>query len=543
MNGHEGNTNYRRGMIIAISLNVLLVGALLAFWWHARHSASKSAPAASSSMQSMQMEKGTQPMNSPPAAGSDPTAGAAPPDSEMSLASVQLTPQRMQSIGVKLGTVEMKTVSDEIRVTGNVDVDERGLANVQLRFPGWIKKVFVDATYDLVHKGQPLFTIYSPDLVTTEQEYLLARKNQQRLGQSSVEGVAAGADTLVSSAKERLQQWEVPLSEIAKLESTGKVITDLTIKSPVSGYITERNALPNMYVQPETKLYSIADLSTVWVNAQVFQTDVGRIKRGDLAEVTVDSYPGKIFKGRVDVILPQVDMNTRTVRVRLVLPNPGLQLKPGMFVNVGLKSRTGRALTLPASAVFHSGTRTLVFLNRGEGNLEPREIELGPRVGEDYVVVKGVKQGDSIVTSANFLIDSESQLQAAAGAYVPPPPDAGAAAATKVPSQGPQPKVELTTDPSPAKKGANTFRVKLAGANGTPVTGAQVTITFFMPAMQSMGMSAMKVTVDLSDKGNGQYEGQGDLGSGGTWQASIVARQNGAVIATKQLSVTATGGM
>jgi Cu(I)/Ag(I) efflux system membrane fusion protein/cobalt-zinc-cadmium efflux system membrane fusion protein len=490
----------------------------------------------------MQMENNIQAAGSPSAPATDPTAGAAP-ENETSLANVQLTPQRRQSIGVKLGTVEMKTVSDEIRVTGNVEADERRLANVQLRFPGWIHKVFVDATYDLVHKGQPLFTIYSPDLVTTEQEYLLALKNQQELGQSSVQGVAAGADTLVSAAKQRLQQWEVPPSEIAKLESTGKVITDLTINSPVSGYITERNALPNMYVQPETKLYSVADLSTVWVNAQVFQTDLGRIKPGDPAEVSVDAYPGKTFRGRVDVILPQVDMNTRTVRVRLVFPNPGLQLKAGMYVNVGLKTRTGRALTMPASAVFHSGTRTLVFINKGEGNLEPREIELGPQVGDDYVVVKGVKQGESIVTSANFLIDSESQLQAAAGAFLPPPPGAGAAASMNVPSQGPQANVELTTDPSPPKKGANTFRVKLTGANGSPVSSAQVSVTFFMPAMPSMGMSAMKVSVDLSDKGNGQYEGKGDLGSGGTWQVSIVARKNGAVIATKQLSVNATGGM
>ena len=542
MSEQENMTNYRRGMIVAISLNVLLAVALFAFWWHARHSISKPAPAASSSMQSMQMEKGAQAMSSPSPAASGPTAGAAP-ENEMSLAPVQLTPQRMQSIGVKLGTVEMKTVSDEIRVTGNVDVDERGLANVQLRFPGWIKKVLVDATYDLVHKGQPLFTIYSPDLVTTEQEYLLARKNQQQLEQSSIQGVAAGADTLVSSAKERLKQWEVPLSEIAKLESTGKVITDLTINSPVSGYITERNALPNMYVQPETKLYSIADLSTVWVNAQVFQTDVGRIKRGDTADVTVDAYPGKTFKGRVDVILPQVDMNTRTVRVRLVLPNPGLQLKPGMYVNIGLKTRTGKALTMPASAVFHSGTRTLVFINKGEGNLEPREIELGSQVGEDFVVVKGVKQGESIVTSANFLIDSESQLQAAAGAFVPPTPGEGAAAAMNAPAGAPQGTIELTTEPSPPAKGSNVFRVKITGVNGAPISGAQVSVTFFMPAMQSMGMAAMKTSVNLSDKGNGLYEGSGELGSGGTWQVNIIAQQNGTVVATKHLSVDVAGGM
>src|SRR5205807_7770613 len=164
----------------------------------------------------------------------------------------------------------------------------------------------------------------------------------------SVDGVALGANTLVSAAKERLQQWEVPESEIAKLESTGKVITDLTINSPVSGYITERNALPNMYVQPETKLYAVADLSSVWVYAQVFQNDVGKVKPGDLADVTVNAYPGKSCTGHVEQVLPEVAMTPRTVRVRLVLVNPGLLLKPGMFVNVVLKTPLGKALQVPA---------------------------------------------------------------------------------------------------------------------------------------------------------------------------------------------------
>jgi len=301
--------------------------------------------------------------------------------------------------------------------------------------------------------------------------------------------------------------------------------------------------LPNMYVQPESKLYTVADLSTVWVNAQIFQTDIGRIKPGDAATVTVDAYPGKTFRGRVDFILPQVDTNTRTVRARLVFPNPGLLLKPGMFVNVVFAAPTGKKLTILASSVFHSGTRNLVFVNKGEGNFEPREVELGPRVGDDYIVLKGIKPGESLVTSANFLIDSEAQLQAAAGAFVPPPPGAGAAAAMNAPPSAAQGKVELTTDPIPPRKGSNVFRVKLTGSNGAPISGAQVSVTFFMAAMPAMGMSAMKTSVDLSDKGDGLYEGKGDLGSGGTWQVSIVARQNGTVIASKQLSVNATGGM
>jgi len=528
----QGNPKVRRALVIAIALNGVLAVALLYVGWRSHHvTASQPAPQ-DSSQRTAESD-----------ASSNPSRGEAAGSSEPSLAPVQLAPRRLESIGVKLGTAELKQVQDEMRVTGNVDMDERRIAYVQTRFPGWIRKVYADATYQYIRKGQPLFTIYSPDLVTTEQEYLLAKKNSEQVRTSTVSGVSTGAVALLSAARERLTQWEVPASEIEKLDATGKVITDLTFNSPVSGYITEKSALPNMYVQPELKLYTVADLSTVWVNAQIFQTDIGRIKPGDAATVTVDAYPGKTFRGRVGFILPQVDLNTRTVRARLVFPNPGLLLKPGMFVNVVFAPPTGKKLTIPASSVFHSGTRNLVFVNQGEGNFEPREVELGPRVGDDYVVLKGIKPGESLVTSANFLIDSEAQLQAAAGAFVPPPPGAGAAAAMNAPPSAAQAKVELTTDPTPPRKGSNVFRVKLTGSNGAPINGARINVTFFMAAMPAMGMAAMKTNVDLSDKGDGLYEGKGDLGSGGTWQVSIVARQNGTVIANKQLSVNATGGM
>ena len=447
----------------------------------------------------------------------------------------------MQSIGVTFGTVAMRTMADEIRATGNVDVDERRLAYVQTRFSGWLRNVYINATYQFVRKGQPLFTIYSPDLVATEQEYLLARKNQQQLQTSSVEGVSEGANSLVSAARDRLRQWEIPAAEIAKLDASGKPITELTIYSPVTGYVTERAALPNMYVQPDTKLYTVADLSSVWVNAQVFQNDIGKVKPAAPADVTVDSYPGKTLHGRVDQVLPQVDMNTRTVRVRLVFPNPGLLLKPGMFVNVALKTPMGRGLTVPASAVLQSGTKQIVFVDRGNGRLEPVNVGLGQRLGESFVVLKGLKAGDRVATTANFLIDSESQLQAAAGAFTPPPPGAGGIAVMNQTAQ--QANADLTTDPDPPHKGNNTFRVKLTAADGKPISGAQATVTFFMAAMPAMGMAEMKTAVNLDDKGNGMYEGRGDLGSGGTWQVTIVARQGTQVLVNRQMTVSATGGM
>ena len=533
---------YRRAFWIAASATMVLAIVAAVLGWRLSHAGTASLTGSRSAKPSVDAMAHT-----PSADTSESEAGSAREMQtsnlqEMPVAPIQLTPQRMQSIGIVVGRVESKSANSELRFYGNVQVDERRQAYVQTRFAGWIRKVYADATGNFIGKGQPLFTIYSPDLVTTEQEYLLAKKNQQTLQSSSVSGVSMGADSLLAAARQRLEQWEVPKSEIEKLDSTGKVISELTFNSPASGYITTKNALPNMYVQPETMLYTLADLSYVWVLAQVFQSDAGKIKPGDRAEVTVDAYPGRVFNGQVDYILPQLDMSTRTLPVRLVFPNPGLKLRPGMYVNVRVKLPMGRQFVVPASAAFHSGTRNLVFVYAGEGSIEPREVELGPQVGDEFVVTKGLKAGEEIVTSANFLIDSEAQLQAAAGAFVPPPPGAGQAASMNAPAQQ-QANVELITNPDPPRKGSNVVRVNLTGQDGKPIAGANVTVTFYMAAMPAMGMAAMKTVINATDKGGGMYEGQGDLGSGGTWQVTIRAQQNGQTIANKQLAVNATGGM
>ena len=531
---------YRRAFWIVLSAAVVFAVAASVLWWRLSHTG-MAQPAPSSMTDSMQVMAPKSPNFTNSGAGSAGDMQASNMQ-DIPLAPIQLTPQRMQSIGVVLGKVESKSVTSDLRFYGNVQVDERRQAYVQTRFSGWIRKVYADASGNFIGKGQPLFTIYSPDLVSTEQEYLLAKKNSESLQQSAVSGVAAGASSLFNAAKERLLQWEISPGEIEKLDRGGKPITDLTIYSPVSGYITDKKALPNMYVQTETMLYTVADLSDVWVLAQVFQSDAGKIKPGDPAEVTVDAYPGRVFNGRVEYILPQLDMNTRTLPVRLVFPNPALKLRPGMYTNVQVKLPMGRQLVVPSSAAFHSGTKNLLFVYRDEGNMEPREVEFGPQVGDQIVVSKGIKAGEQIVTSANFLIDSEAQLQAAAGAFVPPPPGAGEAASMSAPAQS-QANVELTTDPSPPHKGSNTIRVKLSAQNGTPIAGAQIMVTFYMAGMPAMGMAAMKTEINATDKGSGMYEGKVDLGSGGTWQVTIRAQQNGQTIANQQLTVNATGGM
>ena len=337
---------YRTGFLLALIGNILLAAVLVGLWLHYRAAKpmadAQTKQANSSAQDSMATSMATHPESA-----------------EAPLVPVQISPQRLQSIGVKTGAVERKLVADEIRTTGNVAVDERRLAYVQVRFSGYIQKVFADATYQYVRKGQPLFTIYSPDLVATEREYLVAKQNQQQVAQSTVQGVASSAASLLDAAAERLKQWGVPQKEIARLESTGQVQQELEVHSPVSGYITERNALPSVAVQPEMRLYTIADLSTVWVQAQVFQNGLERIKIGAPATLTVNTYPGRTFTGHVDFIYPQVDMDTRTAKVRVVFSNPGLQLKPGMFVNVSLKVPMGNQLVVPATGVLQSGTREL----------------------------------------------------------------------------------------------------------------------------------------------------------------------------------------
>jgi len=522
-------TNYRKAFFIALIANFALASVLTGIWWRIRRpsTAKKRVEAASATI------------TEPPESGSSTSAGSSP---ETPLAPVQLSPERLQSIGVKFAEVQRKPVKDEIRVTGTIAIDERRLSYVQIRFSGYIQKVFADATYQYVRKGQPLFTIYSPELAAAEREYLVAKQNAQSLSRSTVPGVANGSASLLEASTDRLKQWNIPQREITRLESSGQASQELEIDSPVSGYITERNALPNAYVQPETKVYTVADLSTVWVLAQVFQNDLGRIRTGNAATLTVDSYPGRTFAGRVDFVYPDIDMTTRTARARLVFSNPNLALTPGMFVNVTIQIPLGDRLVIPASGVLQSGTRHIVFVDRGAGYLEPRDVELGAQADDEYVVLKGLKVGERIVISANFLIDSESQLQAAIGSFAPPPPGAGAAASmnTEVKATA---QLAFSTEPPTPRKGANTYRVKLTAADGSSIAGAQVSVRSYMPGMPEMGMAAMNVVTALAEKADGTYEGRAVLESGGTWQITITATKNGAVLTTKHLSIIAAGGM
>jgi len=521
---------YQISLASAVVVSVLLAGALAFALLHRGPAAPAVSPA-----QDPVVARGPDVGSKPLQQAEGATTGAEP-----ALATVQLSPQRLQEIGVTTVNVLRKDVNDTLTAPGNVTMDEERLSYVQVRFPGWIQQVFANASYQYVRKGERLFTIYSPDLVSSQQEYLLARQNQDTFAPNAQDMAAQESGWMMRAAQERLRQFDVPQQTITDLEQSGKVQRNIAITAPASGYIIDRTALPNAYVQPDTKLYTIADLSTVWVYANVFQNDVGRLKPGDAAQVTVDAYPGRHFNGRIDQILPEVDPTTRTVRVRLVFRNPGVELKPGMYVNVAISVPLGQQLVIPASAVLQSGSEAIAFLDHGNGVLEPRVIELGLQLDDSVIVSGGLKAGDRVVNSANFLVDSEAQLQAAMGAFSPLPQTAAADSSNATPTQI---RIDLTTQPSPPSKGANAVRVKLTGTDGQPVTGAQVSVTFAIPAMPAMGMAAQHAAATLTDKANGNYEGTMQLPAGGTWATTVTVQRGGKTIATKQLSIDATGGM
>jgi membrane fusion protein, copper/silver efflux system len=328
---------------------------------------------------------------------------------------IHITPEKQQLIGVRYGVVEMGSATEEIRAVGKVDMDETRTTRVHSRVDGWIEKVFVDFTGQQVKAGQPMLTIYSPEMLATQQEYVLALESRALLKQSVSEHAAHDTERLVEAALRRLETWNLSPEQIQELERTKKPLRTTTLYAPASGVVTARNAFPNQRITADTDLYTLVDLSRVWVNAEVFESDAGMVRMGQRGVISLSYQPERAWSAAVTYVLPQVDPNTRTLKVRLEADNPRLALKPGMFVNVVFPVRSAPRMMVPSDAVLDSGLKKTVFVDRGDGYLEPRQVETGQHFGDRVEVLHGLKPGERIVTSGNFLIDSESQLKAAAG--------------------------------------------------------------------------------------------------------------------------------
>jgi len=332
---------------------------------------------------------------------------------KMPSGTVKISPQRQQLIGVRTTTVERAPLTRTIRTTGYLVADETKIAHIHVKVKGWVDQVYVNFVGQLVKKGQPLFTVYSPDLVSTEQDYLIALRGKAYLGNAPFREVSEGANALLEATRERLKLWDISDEQIKKLEQTGKIEKTMTFYSPVTGFVLERQAFPQSEVGPDKELYLVADLSTIWVDADVYEYELPYVRLGQKATMQLSYYPGKSYQGRISYIYPTVDPQTRTVKVRVEFPNSKFELKPQMFADVELNVNYGTNVLIPAEAVLDSGTRRTVFVAKGDGYFEPREIKVGPRVDDKFVVLSGLKPGETIVTSGNFLIDSESSLSAA----------------------------------------------------------------------------------------------------------------------------------
>jgi len=331
---------------------------------------------------------------------------------------VKISLDKVQKLGVKTEPASLRSLSRTIRAVGTIQIDERAQRTVSPRFEGWIQRLHVSITGQFVKRGQVLMEVYSPDLVAAQQEYVVAIKGVAALKDAGPE-MQANMRNLVEGSLQRLRNWDIDEEELARLREEGKPRNAITLRSPVSGVVLDKPSVQGMRFMPGEMLYKIADLSSVWLLAEVFEQDIGLVRSGQAAKVRVNAYPDKLFEGRVAFVYPTVTPETRTAKARIEMRNPGLLLKPAMYASVELSAGEGRAkrLSVPDSAVLDSGTRSIVLVRRGEGLFEPREVKLGMR-GDGYVeVIEGVKEGEEIVVSANFLIDAESNLKAAIGGF------------------------------------------------------------------------------------------------------------------------------
>jgi Cu(I)/Ag(I) efflux system membrane fusion protein len=333
----------------------------------------------------------------------------------MPMGTVMISPEKQQLIGVRTGKVERRSFERTIHTTAQLTADETKIAHIHVKVSGWIDKVYVDYVGQLVKKGQPLFTLYSPDLVATQEEYLIAKRGQASLGSSPFQEVSDGSNSLFRAARDRLKLWDISDEQIKKLDETGEVTKNLIFYSPIAGFVTDRKAFPQTSVTSETELYTISDLSTIWANLDVYEYEVPHIHVGQAVELELSYYPGRKWHGQVSYIYPMVDAQSRTLKVRVQLPNPELELKPQMFADAQLKVNYGSKVVVPAEAVLDSGNEQIVFVVHDGGMFEPRRITMGPQFDNSIVVLSGLKPGEQIVVSGNFLIDSESRLKSAMG--------------------------------------------------------------------------------------------------------------------------------
>jgi RND family efflux transporter MFP subunit len=446
---------------------------------------------------------------------------------------VALDARRRQLTGVQTVLVVERSLDRTIRATGIVTPDERRLVDVNVKLAGWIRNLRVDYTGRFVNRGDPLFTLYSPELAATEQEYLLARRSRDELGTAATPEAGTYADRLVEAAERRLERWDISRDQIAQIAARKDTTGQVTLPSPASGYVVEKVAVEGMHVEPGQMLFRVADLSVVWVEASIYEQDLPFVRVGQQASIALDAVPGKEMSGRVVYIPSSLEPESRTAKARFELSNAGGALKPGMFATAILHIAAQPVLAVPENAVLDSGARQFVFVDAEQGHFEPREIKSGSRGNGQVEVLSGLQSGERVASSAVFLIDSESQLRGALQAF-DSTPESGTAPASPTANAA---AVTFHSIPDPPRTGENMFEVTVKTPAGAPIDDVEVGVILFMPAMPSMSMPAMRLQFTLPRVAPGTYRGPAGISGGGRWQLTVAVTRSGQKFASLQTTV------
>jgi multidrug efflux pump subunit AcrA (membrane-fusion protein) len=337
----------------------------------------------------------------------------APDEAAEGHAVVNVNSEGLRLAGVQTAPAVRERLARTIRAVGTVTADETRIRHVHTKIPGWVEELFVNFTGQIVTKGEPILSIYSQELLATQEEYLRARETASRFGASELPEVRKGGDDLMRAARRRLELFDVPDAFITRLESTGEVVRSVTLDAPVSGFVTMKDVFEGQQIEPAMELFTITDLSRVWVKADFYEYEANVLHLGAKAAVTLPYDASTRLQGRIAYISPTLNPDTRTLEVRFEFPNPGMALKPGMFANVELETEAVEGIMIPGSALMDTGERQVVFVSAGDGVFEPREVRVGIRSGDKAQVLSGVAAGEQVVIRANFLLDSESRLRAA----------------------------------------------------------------------------------------------------------------------------------
>jgi RND family efflux transporter MFP subunit len=502
----------RRSLFVGILIGLLIATAV---WFVRRHVLSRQAArmtteTAASSVPAIPADITTQP----------PEVGA----------SVQLTGDEQKSIGIETVAVKRQTIRKEIIAPGRVNEPETGIGVISARIGGRIDKLLLNVTGETVTRAQPVALIYSPEVFTAAEEYRLALENRQRLSSSKESEAISEAEALIRASKRRLELRGLTEQQIDEIATSSEASVQLTTYSSISGVVTKRNVSEGQYVKEGDVLYTVTDLSSVWVQADIFESDIPLIRSGQAAKITAPTLGDGSIQGTVSFLQPAVDPQTRTMTARIQVPNPQMRLRPGMFVQVSFQAPIGaEAVAVPRSAVLDTGKEKVVYVARDNGVFEKRAIEAEVVGQEYYAATKGLKPGERVVTHGNFLIDSQTRLTATITGMF------GGSKAFGAENASPQGgstdyTITLQSEPAAPKGGSEgTFHVKVTGPDGKPVSDAQVQMQLLMPAMPSMGMGEMRSAIDFMWNGS-EYVGKGPIAMAGPWNVTVEARRNGQLL-------------